>query len=422
MNCKKACFLVFFIFFLINNSFATEYLDSNNIFNINLTEVVYDETNRYYVNISIENYVTETLNYSLEVIYLEEILVVKSENFTCENFCQKQIYLDKVFFGKHNLILNTNYNENSYQKIISFDLDMPNTNYNVKLNPIYYISNGQINIAGELILNTLTPSVFEFEIFPKSAPKEKQVFKITCESKCNFDYIINSPVLIDDYVVRIYSMQGDLERIFKTIYSIVPEEIDIKKEEKNEIKEGKKEEIEKDKNEIKQNEKEDKFKSYIKKNNGKNTTGYFLYDNNGRKGDEIKTKFKKNNVELLNIEVSSIDTYDVEFEFNSSNKVKRIKIPNTKLENLSIGVEDVKPNGLVGVPESIVSAFAINPVLPNPISFFEVNFTATGTALYKCELYDFKTQSCYGSYKKILDTIPGQTRVMMEEQLQGFFN
>ena len=38
--------------------------------------------------------------------------------------------------------------------------------------------------------------------------------------------------------------------------------------------------------------KEDKFKSYINKNNGKNTSGYFLYDNKGKKGDEIKTKSK----------------------------------------------------------------------------------------------------------------------------------
>ena len=414
MNCKKFCFLVFLVFFLINNSFAIEYLDSKEIFGINTSKIVYDEINGYYLNLSIENYVKESLNYNLEIIYLDNVLVVKSENFTCDNFCQKQIYLDKVFFGKHNLIINTKYNENFYQKLISFNLDMPNTNYNVNLNPIYYISNGQINVAGELILNTLTPSVFEFEIFPKTAPNEKQVFKITCTSKCNFEYVINSPVVIDDYVVRIYSMQGDLERIFKTIYSIVPEEINVKKEEKksqesnNEINK----ETEKEKNQIKQNQKEDKFKSYLNKNNGKNTSGYFLYDNKGKKGDEIKTKFKKNNLELLPIEVSSQDTYDVEFEFNSSSKIKRIKIPNTKLENLSIGVEEVKPNGIVGVPESIVSAFAINPVLPSPIGFFEVNFTATGTALYKCELYDFKKQSCYGSYKKILDTIPGQDYIL----------
>lgn len=405
----KFIFILFFAFIYTTNSYSITYLSNENIFNAEIKEVSKDENNKYYVELKIENIIQAKLTYTIEIEYLEENLIVKTEEFTCESSCTNKFIIDKVFFGKYNLNIIANDNIQYYQKIIGFNLEAPNTNYDLKLDPTYLITNGQINVIGDIVLNTLGPSIFEFEIFPKSAPTEKQLFKITCENKCSFDHVINSPVIIDDYVIRIYSMQGDLEKVFKTIYNLIPEDIpnnqkEIKTEDAKKLIPDKKTEVE--------NLKEDKFKSYNTKNNGKNISGYFLYDNKGRKGDDIKTRIKKNNIELLPIEVSSLDTYDVEFEFNSSSKVKKIKILNTKIENISIGIEDIKPNGIVGSPESIVSAFAINPVLSNPIGFFEINFTATGTSLYKCELYNFTKQSCYGSYKKLLDTIPGQTYIL----------
>ena len=42
------------------------------------------------------------------------------------------------------------------------------------------------------------------------------------------------------------------------------------------------------------------------------------------------------------------------------------------------------------------------------VEFYELNFVATGTELYKCEEYNFDERDCFGNYTKILDTIPGQ--------------
>lgn len=418
MNYKKCTkvvfFSLFFILFSSHNLFAEDFISNQNMFYSEIINVSKDENNDYFIEFKIESLLQEELVFNINLIYPLENLTMNIDTINCKSSCVKKIKIDKVFFGKYYLNLDLNINQTQYQKKLDFEIIPPNNAYDIFLEPTYFISNGQINIIGNIVLNTFGSSVFEFEIFPKSAPNEKKLFKITCESKCSFEHIVNSPVILDDYVIRIYSMQGDMEKVFKTVYDILPKDKNNEKERKEEKIEIKSETKIEDKKIIEntQNKKEDSFKLYHKKNNGKNISGYFLYDNIGKKGDEIKTKIKKNNLELLPIEVSTQDTYDVEFEFNETSKVRSIKIPNTKIENLSIGVEDVKPNGIIGVPQSITSAFAINPSLPTPISFFEVNFTATGTTLYKCELYNFTTKSCYGSYKKLLDTIPGQTYIL----------
>ena len=87
--------------------------------------------------------------------------------------------------------------------------------------------------------------------------------------------------------------------------------------------------------------------------------------------------------------------------------VEKIMIRGLKSQNIALGLEKVHPlkNPIPGrIP---VKTYAIDPT---QIEFTNATITqkARGTELWKCKDYNFTTQTCFGTWKKIMNIIPGE--------------
>ena len=91
----------------------------------------------------------------------------------------------------------------------------------------------------------------------------------------------------------------------------------------------------------------------------------------------------------------------------SSNNIKRIRFRNLSTKNALIGVDEVSANSIDLQQKKVVSAFAIDP---SNLNFTDATVTATarGTELYKCADWSFLTQTCFGTWNKLMDLTPGE--------------
>jgi len=93
---------------------------------------------------------------------------------------------------------------------------------------------------------------------------------------------------------------------------------------------------------------------------------------------------------------------------NATNNIKRIRVYDLKLNNINeLKIEDIDNKEVWVNREKSVQSFAIDPRALN-FSFAQIELEAKGTALYKCEEYDFDTQECFGGWKKERNIVPGE--------------
>ncbi|MFO7711442.1 MAG: hypothetical protein R6V53_06760, partial [Candidatus Woesearchaeota archaeon] len=84
--------------------------------------------------------------------------------------------------------------------------------------------------------------------------------------------------------------------------------------------------------------------------------------------------------------------------------IKKLVFNNIKdIEKSQLKMEDVPSS----IRKGTKKAYAIDPT---GVNFTKANVTsiAQGTELYKCKEYIFDTQTCYGSWTKIMDLTPGE--------------
>ena len=99
-------------------------------------------------------------------------------------------------------------------------LNTEKNKYQINLNPIYYIEDLSLNIHGEINQINEEESTYIFEIFPMTSPEIKSEFKIQCEDDlCPFQFKISETILIDTYIVNIYSPLGDSQKTFKVEFA-----------------------------------------------------------------------------------------------------------------------------------------------------------------------------------------------------------
>ncbi|MDA3854768.1 MAG: hypothetical protein PF569_00815 [Candidatus Woesearchaeota archaeon] len=360
------------IFFSTINS--VNYNPSNNIFDSEIIDVFDIGDYEYYVNLNIETLIDKNLDYDIEILYDSENLVVGSNSFSCSSYCERNIQISKVFFGNYKIIIRTKYNNKYYEKILNFKIDLEKPESKLIIDDIYYVKNGELKLNGSIESNSNTKFDYFFEIFPKSYPELKSEFELTCLNKCDFDFDIISPIVIDDYYINVYSIQGDLQEVI----------------------------------EVKYLEKELKFKDILEIYGFNNLSNFYLYDNdNSNIFADISIKKEDVFVDELNFSILSFnELYELNLDFSNST-LKGIKVPKANLSQVSIGYEKV-PKEKINLLNTISDAFAINPKFNSEVESYSITFEATGTSLLKCTLYNFETQTCFGSFKKILDTIPGR--------------
>ena len=101
--------------------------------------------------------------------------------------------------------------------------------------------------------------------------------------------------------------------------------------------------------------------------------------------------------------------YDLELSITGK-AVSRITINNLKLSNdsnISIGIDDIPLEKASSAKIRAVKAFAIDP---SSLDFTDGSATliATGRELWKCKDWSFDSQSCTGTWIKVMELTPGQ--------------
>ncbi len=128
------------------------------------------------------------------------------------------------------------------------------------------------------------------------------------------------------------------------------------------------------------------------------------------KNDKIKIRILRNNKEINEV----IENISVDAELEITNKkVKKILFRNIELLNansINLGIDDVnleKVDLSNYSKNGVVSSYAIDPTKVE-FTDAEVTVKARGTELFKCKEWNFTTQTCYGSWEKIMDIVPGK--------------
>lgn len=376
----------FFAIILISLVYSVNYLNSDGVFDT-YKHKVYDKSGNYDYVISFifENYVGKKLDYDVEVIYTAENTVVGSGTFSClDSVCKNSIDISKTFFGSYEVIVTSRYKGKYYQDRFTFDIDLINSDYEVDMKKQYKIVNGSLNISGSIISDKNQDINYLFEFYPKSSPDTRVRENIICFNVCEFDFLISSSVVIDEYIVNIYSPIGDTQKKFRAVY--VPEK--------------------------------KKFADFVVENGGENLSSFFLYNSNNT---DVKANVDiiDGNEKVNPSSANSQKNYDLDFRFNNTT-VKSIYIPQANLDNVTVGFEKV-PSEKVNLLNTISDSFAIDPKFDTQSDEYYLTFVATGAALLKCVEYDFMTQNCYGSFEKILDTIPGKTYTIKLNNVDPLF-
>ncbi len=366
---------ILLLFFSINTIYSINYFPSDGVFNANIIEV-YDTGNyNYEVKFNFSNLANQKLEYDVEIIYKLENLFSGSDKFSCRGICKDSLKINKLFFGDYEMIITSKYNGRYYRQNLPFTIQLVQDSYDVIIQDTYYIENGTINLAGLVESDSNTQTKYFFEIYPQSSVDLITIYNQTCYNNCNFNIFISSPVILDTYNVNIYSSSGDMQKSFSAIYKPQLNSTIINST---------------------------KFVDFKQKNN---TIDYFLYNNDNKSVDaDFTIKYKNLDVNLSKIDINT--NYDIEFDFKNTS-IKKIKVNNVKIDDISIGYEKV-PIEKINLLNTVVDAFAINPQIKNPTQTYSLTFVAQGYSLLKCIDYNFTTQTCFGEYKKILDTIPGR--------------
>ena len=380
---------LFFIFLMINTIFfltsivySISYYNHKNLFDSEIVRITQEKDFKYSITVEVNTFIYNEVEYDIEVIYEPENLVLGADKFTCQYICRKTLDVKKTFFGEYKVYVVAKHDGKFYREEIDFLLELDPNQYDIiipkeiPLDPL----NGII-LKGTIDSQNPNNNEYIFEIFPKSAPSQIKTFKKECKKKCDFEFVIDRNIVIDEYYVNVYSQLGDLDRKFKLIlpYDITPAK------------------------------QKDKFREMFSKNSKEDLRDYFFYNDIKKENLQVNFKFKKDKIEKLKEELNATDLIDIELNFNDKT-VKKIELKNARVNETKIGFENVPLNKVINDFPDAVNSFAIDPTRTNPeMTSYQLTFVASSNQVYKCEEYNFTTQDCYGEFVKILNTIPGQT-------------
>lgn len=211
---REVVFLVFLVLFLLGSLSAVTYLNSSDMFIASVFHVNNEKT-PYYVIINLENKIEGSIDYEIEVLYGKQNLVVGEESISCPGKCEVKINLKKIFFDKYDIIVRAKHDNNYYEKKLDFKLEKPQSNLNIIVNKIKYNASSNLFVNGTLFQNTENKEKYLFEIFPKEQEDLKQKFDFECRQKvCDFNFEINSSILLGEYVLRVYSSKEAIDKSF----------------------------------------------------------------------------------------------------------------------------------------------------------------------------------------------------------------
>ncbi|MFH0869533.1 MAG: DUF2341 domain-containing protein [archaeon] len=124
-------------------------------------------------------------------------------------------------------------------------------------------------------------------------------------------------------------------------------------------------------------------------------------------GTDLTNSTRNNSIDQNT--TAAYDLYDLELTITGK-AVSRITLNNLRLSNdsnISMGIDDVPLEKASSAKMRAVKAFAIDP---SHLDFTDGSATliATGRELWKCKDWSFDSQSCAGSWSKVMELTPGQ--------------
>ncbi len=189
------------------------YDDSLNIFKGEIYSITFDENYTFTIGLNLENRVDSNIDYDVEIIYLDENDELISSSFSCDSHCLKYFTLSKTYFGLHRIYINAFYDGNLYSQELDFNLaDKLHYKYSIDLNKKYFIERGRVNIFGNISSEFDRELKYDFEIYPKTNPSDKYYFSKFCSKSCSFNFKLKNNILLDEYIVNIYSPLGDMQK------------------------------------------------------------------------------------------------------------------------------------------------------------------------------------------------------------------
>lgn len=191
-----------FIIFIISSLSAVSYFSSEDVFNAEIS-YVNNLKMPYSVILNVETLVEDNLDYSVEIIYPKENIVVASSYFSCDSNCESKIQLSQFFFDKYEIVIRTKYGGKYFEKRLNFNLKKPTSKNDLILKPTYFAKLGEeVQIFGKLILEN--PSKVNLVTFPIKNPSLKSSHEIICGGICDFSIPLTSEILFGKYSFQVY--------------------------------------------------------------------------------------------------------------------------------------------------------------------------------------------------------------------------
>jgi hypothetical protein len=386
-------FISYFILILLtlNFSHSIKYFPSYEKFEIFDFEYFYDDKYTGEINFEINSKLSKSSKFYIEVLSVEENLVVFQKEKTCTAICDISGKFDKTFFGKYIVKITTDVNGRFYQKKIPFLLELEKAKYDVTFSPHYFLdASSGINIKGFISSNEITPINYTFEIFPKTTYKNIKTFYKVCSGSCNFNFLIDEKILIDEYLVNIYSPIGEIQKRFQVKLPYISQY-----QSQNKINESK----------LLLNEK--KFNEYFSESSSQNINKYFFKSLENKSYSVFVNLIDKFTNQLKSkSDVSYGEILNLEFLFENLS-INNIFVENVRLGNFSIDIK--KLNYSDSNINNSISSFLIIPNFNSEIFEYELSYIAKGNNLLQCTTIDTFDNTCVKDFIKILETIPGET-------------
>ena len=384
--------LSYFILILLtlNITYSIKYFPADDTFEVFDFEYFYDENYIGNINFEINSKLSKSSRYYVEILSVEENLIVFQKEKNCKTSCKISGEFDKTFFGKYIVKITTDFEGRFYQKKIPFLLELEKAKYDVTFAPHYFLdANSGINVKGFISSNQVSPINYSFDIFPKTAYDNIKTFSKVCETSCEFNFLIDEKILIDEYLVNIYSPIGELQKRFLVKLPYLSNSL-----------------IQNNTNQSELFLKEEKFNNYFSESSSQNIKNYFINNLENKSYDVIVNLIDKFTQNLKSkSETSYGEILNLEFLF-SNLSIQNIFIKNAKVSDLTL--ELTKLNYSDSKFNSTISSFEFLPNFNPEIFEYELTYKALGTNLLQCTKFNLLTKICDKNFVKILQTIPGE--------------
>lgn len=266
------------------------FTEEEKTFDIKIT-YLNDDKLPYYVLYEIHSNNFEKENYNIELIYLDKNISIYEDSFNCIKLCEKKAEINKIFYGKYNLVISTE----KYQKILEFELEKDINKNLLNIEKVYEYDEKNFLINGNLILEK--ESKVKIIIFPQKKEELKESFDLECfDLNCSFNLNPQKTIVFGKYDIQVYLEDDIIYNSFNIIQKAKEKDLkNLKYFENNSIQ------ISDKIDEIKLIDLYGEERIFLLENGELKLNGVASIENENYKEGKIKSKLKSINLKKTNL-------------------------------------------------------------------------------------------------------------------------